>query len=192
MPKRTYNTASCRLPKLSSEFCARAIVNGSNLNATTSYQSVLYAFSLDQTNLGTGFFDSYCIEAVRFSIVPNMGVVGTTPGTQQGSIYCVIDYDDTSALPVDGTANAYTNVIRLMPGESLSRVFRPRILMPASVSLSGSPVYTGAVSAPPTWLEATNVAHLGVKLIVNSVSSTAPAQSWSVVTEYFVRFRYAV
>jgi hypothetical protein len=143
-------------------------------------------------HVGTGFWDQYRINSIRFTIASNNNAIGlvTNANIALVPLYCVIDYDDSSLLGSVAAAEAYSNCICLNPGESLERVFKPRMAVSA---------YNGAFGAfanvPDMWIDAasTSVQHYGIKTVVPpALLGQTQLQTWDVVVEYFVELRKAI
>jgi hypothetical protein len=143
-------------------------------------------------NVGSGFFDQYRILAIRFNLRAQQNAIGLTTNstTTVTPIYCVIDYDDASALGSVGAALAYSNCLVLSPGRSCSRTFKPNVAIAAyNGAFSG---YT--VSASP-WIDANSntVQHYGVKLYIPGVAAgQTQLQSWEVEIEYFIQLKKVI
>jgi hypothetical protein len=142
-----------------------------------------------QASSFSALFDQYRIDAVRFSIVPQNNAVGMLAPSNIAvvPIYCVIDYDDATALISAGDANKYDNTIILEPGESLARTFSPRM---AAAVYSGA--FTSFANIGPEWIDvgSSGVLHYGVKLWIPAVvAAQTTLQTWSVQVEYFLSFR---
>lgn len=189
MPKRTYTTMSCRLPKLSDHCVIRSVVNSTVTCTAASAATPSFFFSISQTYTGaTSVFDRYMIEAIRFSISPQQNALGQL-GAGLTDLYCVIDYDDASALTLSASQSA-ANVIKLAPGESLQRTFQPRVAI-AAYNAS----FSGFSNVASTWIDSasTTVQHYGVKLYIpptNKVGQT-DFQIWDIQAEYFVKYKNA-
>jgi len=191
-PIRTYHTASFPLPRVT-EMCvvkgtASAVVTATPTAAVTTQ----YAFQLSNCNVGTGFWDQYRIDAIRFTITPQNNAIGlvTNSTTTLVPMYCVIDYDDASSLASVAAAESYSNCIVLNPGESLERVFQPRVALAAYTGSFG-----GYANMAPTWIDAASntVQHYGIKLYVpGTAAAQTLLQSWDVTIEYFVSFRKSI
>jgi hypothetical protein len=158
----------------------------------TSAQAPTYFFALSNFNVGTGFWDQYRIEAVRFTIASSNNAIGllTNSTTTVTPLYCVIDYDDASALGSANAAAGYANCIVLNPGESLERTFKPRMALSA---YSGS--FGAFANVADTWIDAasTSVQHYGIKLYIPGVTAAqTQLQSWNITIEAFVRMRKAI
>jgi hypothetical protein len=192
-PKRTYTTASCRLPRITDECVIRSSGTPATITASGSFPAnATYNFSLSLAGVNSGFFDRYMIEAIRFTITPQNNAVGLLgPTVAYTDLYCVIDYDDSTALTTLASAQGYGNCVRLSPGESLERTFAPRIAISA---------YNGAFGAYANqraqWIDSvsTTVQHYGVKIFVpaTGIVGQTTLQSWDVNVEYFIRFKNVI
>jgi hypothetical protein len=155
----------------------------------TSAVNTTYIFSLANANLSSGQFDQYRIQAIRFSIVPQNNAIGlvTNSTTALTPLYCVIDYDDATALTSSAAAEEYNNCITLSPGESLSRTFQPRMAVGAYAG-----TFTGFANVAPQWIDAvsTGVQHYGIKTYIPGVTAAqTQLQTWQVIVEYAVELR---
>jgi hypothetical protein len=159
--------------------------------ASTAVSTVntTYIFSMGNANLSTGQFDQYRIQAIRFSIVPQNNAIGlvTNTTTTLVPLYCVIDYDDATALTTAAQAEAYNNCITLAPGESLVRTFQPRMAVGAYTG-----TFSGYANMAPQWIDAVSplVQHYGIKTFIpGAAASQTLLQTWQVIVEYAVELR---
>jgi hypothetical protein len=142
--------------------------------------------------VSTGFWDQYMIEAVRFTIQPQNNAIGlvTNSTTALELLYCVIDYDDSTALSTAANAMAYSNCVVLGPGESCERTFQPRMAVAAYAG-----AFTSYGNVAPQWIDSasTGVQHYGIKLYVpGATAAQTLLQSWNYTVEYFIRFRKSI
>jgi hypothetical protein len=189
---RTYRTVSCSIPPVTEECVVRGTQTYALAAQATAGQAPTYYASLSNFNIGTGFWDQYRIEALRFTIAPSNNAIGlvTNTTTSLVPLYCVIDYDDASALANAAAAEAYANCVTLNPGESVERVFQPRLAMAA---YTGS--FTGYVNMGPQWIDAASntVQHYGIKMYIpGATAAQTLLQSWNITVEAFVRMRKAI
>jgi len=189
----TYKTVSYPLPRITETCVVRALANGVLTAQATANTANSYSFALSSANVGSGFWDQYKIEAIRFVIQPQNNAIGlvTNSTTTLTPLYCVIDYDDVTNLTSAAQAQSYSNCISLGPGESLERTFQPRI----AVAAYGSGVFTSFANMAPEWIDAASsgVNHYGVKVFIPGVTAAQTMlQSWDVVIEYFIRFRKSI
>jgi hypothetical protein len=136
------------------------------------------------SNAATGNFDQYRLSAVRFTLAPQQNAVNLqiTSTTTLATVYCVIDYDDATALTTLAQAAGYNNCVTLAPGESVSRTFRPRM---AVAAYSGT--FASYASTEPMWIDSvsTGVQHYGIKLFIPGVTAAQTLlPSWLVTVEY--------
>lgn len=188
--RRTYETVSALLPTTTDQCTLRSTVSSTLTASGTSVPT--YNFTLANSGLGSGSFDQYRIEAIRFSILPQNNAVGlvTNAATTLQKVYCVIDYDDSTALASVGSALQYNNCITLSPGESLCRLFQPHMAIGA---YSGA--FTSFANVKPMWVDAasTGVQHYGIKLYIPGPLPSQPIlQTWDVNIEYWITFRNAI
>lgn len=187
-PARTYVTHSRNLPSIQDHCLVRYIVPSFITSTAASDVAQGINFSISQTYSGlTSVFDKYMIEAIRFTVVPQNNAMGLVAGLTD--LYCLIDYDDSNAPASLAAILPNNNLVRLAPGESLERVFAPRIAISA---------YNGAFSgfaqgAQQVWCDSasTTIQHYGVKLYVpaTGVVGQTVFQKWDITAEYFVRFK---
>jgi hypothetical protein len=192
MPLRTYHTRSCSIPAVTEECVVRGTYTAALVAQAVSAQNPTYYFALSNFNVGTGFWDQYRIDAIRFTIAPTNNAIGlvTNSSTTLTPLYCVIDYDDSTGLGSANAAAAYANCVVLNPGESLERVFRPRI---AVAAYNGT--FTGYANSESMWCDAASntVQHYGIKLYIPGVTAAqTQLQSWNVTIEAFIRMRKAI
>jgi hypothetical protein len=158
----------------------------------TSDLKTNFNFALSAANVTAGFFDQYRIEAIRFTVAPQNNAIGlvTNSTTTLSPFYCVIDYDDSTSLANVSAALAYSTCVVANPGESIERVFKPRI---AVAGYTGG--FTGFTNMADQWIDSasTTVLHYGVKTLVSGVAAAQTLlQSWDVTVEYFINFRKAI
>jgi len=183
--KHTYTTVSCRPPRVTDFTTIRC--QSDNLITATAGSAVTpsFNFSLALATIGSGFFDRYRIEAIRFSIVPRNNAVGLVSGLSD--LFFVIDYDDSNALTSTAQAMQNGTCIKLAPGESATRTFSPRV---AVATYNGS--FGGFANQKAQWLDAasTTIQHYGVKIYVpaTGVVGQTVFQQWDVNMEYFISF----
>jgi hypothetical protein len=189
---RTYRTISCPLPRVTEQTIVKGTATSGFIAQAVSAQNPTYNFTLSGFNVGSGFYDQYRIEAVRFTITPQNNAIGlfTNSTTSVVPLYCVIDYDDSSALTSVGQANSYTTCVVLNPGESMERVFKPRMALAA---YSGT--FVGFANVADQWLDAasTTVQHYGVKLYIpGATAAQTLLQGWDITVEGFISLRKSI
>lgn len=189
---RTYRTASCVLPKVTERCVVRAQETGTLTASAAGNVTAQYNWQVGNAHIGVGFWDQYKIDAVRITIAAQNNAIGlvTNTTTTLVPLYCVIDYDDSTALGSTGAAMAYSNCIALNPGESLERTFKPRMAVAAYAG-----AFTSYANLPDQWIDAAspNVQHYGVKVFIPAVTvAQTLLQSWDVTLEYFVSFRKSI
>jgi len=141
----------------------------------------------DQATTFASLFDQYRIDAVAFHIVPaNTAIQVSTASTPMTQLYCVLDFDDASALSSSSAARQYDNCIVLEPGESLRRQFAPRM---ATAAYNGA--FSGYSNQMPQWIDlgTADVLHYGVKIWVPALAANTLQQQWKVYTEYYLSFK---
>jgi hypothetical protein len=190
---RTYRTISTPLPRVSETCVVRAQASNTQSAQPTAYTAASYAFSLASVGLGTGFWDQYKLEAIRFTVAPQNNAIGlvTNSTTTLVPLYCVIDYDDSSNLTSAGQAQSYSNCVVVNPGESVERTFKPRM----AIGAFGGSTFTSYANVADLWIDAasTNVLHYGVKLFIpGTAAAQTLLQSWDITIEYFLQFRKSI
>lgn len=191
-PKRTYTTISRSLPPTTVQYTCRQMESSSFTATPTTAITNTYYFTqggLDGASNFSAMFDQYRLDAIRFSIIPQNNAINVQAAATVAlaPVYCVIDYDDASALGSIAAARQYDNCIQLEPGESLSRTFQPRLALAA---YSGSFASYGNMG--PTWIDlaSPNVQHYGIKVYVPGVDAAQTIlQVWDVQIEYWFSYR---
>lgn len=193
VPVRTYRTSSIPVPRTTQQVTFRQLVDFTDLVAqATSTTQAQYNFTLSTLDFSSNFvnlFDQWRIDAVKFSIVPTSNAIQvvTQSTTNMVQLYCVIDYDDSSALGTVAQARGYDNCIELQPGESLERTFQPRAALSAYSGSFGSFANIGG-----GWFDSgsTGVQHYGIKVIIpGATAAQTLLQTWRVFAEIYVSFR---
>jgi hypothetical protein len=189
--KHTYDTMSCRMPKITQACTLRVSTSSQLVSSGTAAVSQGYIFSLTNSGTGSAFFDRYKIEAIRFTLVPQNTATAVYNPTSQVNLvdaYCVVDYDDSTALSSVAAAQTFATCIKLSPGESCSRLFAPRI---AVAAYTGS--FTGFLNQGPQWIDSASpsVQHYGVKVFIpaTGVVTQTSVQTWAVNIEYYLAFK---
>jgi hypothetical protein len=135
-------------------------------------------------------FDQYRYEAVRVTINPLQNAVGLTDITANTMVelFCVIDYDDATALTSAANARSRENCCVLLPGKNLVRTFRPHVA-PEVYQTGG---FGGYANVPPLWLDTASpaVQHYGIKTWVPTAhAAQVLLQSWNVTIEHYITFK---
>lgn len=151
-----------------------------------------FYFALSFCNVGVGFWDQYRIKAIRYSIRPQNNAIGLVTNSTNSIVplYCVLDYDDATALSSVANAESYSTCIVLSAGESCERLFQPRMALAAYTG-----TFVGFANVADQWIDAnsTNVQHYGVKCYVpGGAAGQTALQSWDVIIEYFIQFRKSI
>jgi len=188
--RRTVTTMSTVFPRRTDSVMVHSSATAVFTATPVAVASTAYQFYLSASNATTGNFDQYRIRAVRFSVVPQNNAIGlvTNSTTSLVPLYCVIDYDDATALTTAAQAQGYNNVITLGPGESCSRTFVPRM----AIAASAGGVFTSYASTEPMWIDSvsTTVAHFGAKILApGTIAAQTLLQSWDVTIEYAIEMR---
>lgn len=187
-PSRDYSTASCRLPKISLSTTIHAMGSFTATPTAASDVAPYYNFRMTDANVGTGFYDQYMIEAIRFSIVPRQNsVVLTSFGLSD--LFCVIDYDDSTPLASANAAQAYATCVKLSPGESLERTFQPKM----AIAAYGGTLFTSYANVKPMWIDSVSntVPHYGIKCYIPATGVVGQTifQVWDITVEYYIKLR---
>jgi len=188
----TYHTMSCRIPAVTETCVVRGTQKGTWTVSASATQAPTFYFALTNFNVGTGFWDQYRLEAIRFTVSPSNNAIGlfTNSSTSVVPLTWVIDYDDANALASQAAGDAYSTCLTLNPGESAERTFRPRMAMAA---------YSGAFSSyanvEPQWIDSASdaVQHYGCKFwIPQATVSQTQLQSWNYTVEGFFTMRKSI
>jgi hypothetical protein len=183
-PKRTFETVSCPFPRANDLVRIHSTASTTITASATAVVVPVYNFTYGGSNAASGNFDQYRLMAIRFSITPQNNAIGlvTNSTTVLSSLYCVIDYDDSTALTTSAQAQGYNNCILLSPGESLMRTFKPHMALAAYAG-----AFTNYANFEPQWIDSvsTGVQHYGVKVLVTQgMAGQTLLQSWDVIVEY--------
>jgi len=171
----------------------RAVANGAiATQAAGVATSNSWNFTLAAANVGSGFWDQYRIQAVRFTIRPENNAIGlvTNSTTQIQPLYCVIDYDDSTNLASIAAAESYSTCIVLSAGESCERVIQPRIAVAAYNGAFG-----GFANLGNQWIDSASstVQHYGIKTYVpGGAAGQTQLATWDVIVEYYIQFRKSI
>jgi hypothetical protein len=188
-PPMDWQTVSCRLPRISSSTTIRSQSDDLITATAGSVVSRGFNFTLAGANIGSGFYDQYRIDAIRFNVVPRNNAVGVQIGLSD--LFLVIDYDDSTALTSTAQAQAFSTVMKLAPGESASRTFSPRI---AVAAYNGA--FSGFLNQGPQWIDAASntIQHYGIKIYVpaTGVVGQTVFQQWDINIEYFISFKHSI
>jgi hypothetical protein len=183
--KHTFTTMSCRMPRVTDCTTVRCQTDGVLTATAASAVTTTFNFTLSSANIGSGFYDRYKIDAIRFSIVPRNNAIGLVSGLSD--FYFAIDYDDSNSFVSSAQAIQNATCIVLAPGESATRTFAPRI---AVATYNGA--FAGYANQKSQWLDAasTTVQHYGVKIYVpaTGVVGQTVFQQWHYTVEYFISF----
>lgn len=187
------NTISCPIPRTSPTYTTRFIQEAQVLGSNLAPGAPTYYFSLSvlaDASTYEAAFDQWKYEAIRFTIRPWQNAIGLTDLTANSMVelYCVIDYDDATALTSAGQAQSKENCCVLQPGDSLQRTFSPHLA--SSVYQTGG--FGGYSNNPPEWIDTASpaVQHYGVKLwIPTAHAAQVLLQSWNVTIEHYISFR---
>lgn len=186
---RTYHTSSCTVPRVSDSTTVRAVSTTILVSQANAAQNPTFVFSLANSGLSTGTWDQYRIDAIRFTIASGNNAIGlyNTATTSAVPMACVIDYDDSTGLASLAVGQNYSNCIVLNPGESLERVFKPRMALAAYTG-----TFVGFANVSDQWIDSasTGVQHYGVKLYIpGTTAAQTVEQVWNVTVEYFISLR---
>ncbi len=196
IPKRrecSIETLSIRPPRTTQQCTFHHVTEATDLvcsnAAAVTAQYNFQLSSLDIASAVGAVWDQYRIEAIRFSILPDNNANPIEPhgNTTLVQLYCVIDYDDSSALGSANAAKRYDNCAVVEPAESLCRTFQPRV---ATATYSGA--FTSFANEGPLWIDmaSQSVQHYGVKVYIPACTAAQTnVQSWKVEIEYWVSYR---
>jgi hypothetical protein len=187
--KRTYETHSCALPKLTQMCTFRQIAEPNTIVASAS-SAVSGTLNFQLSNLdgasALAIWDQYRIECIRLTVIPANNAIGLQTATNiLVPLYVVIDYDDSTALGSQAQARKYDNCIILEPAESCCRVFKPRAAIAAYAG-----AFNNFINVPSPWIDtvSSGVQHYGIKYYV-PLSAGTVLQEWEIQAEYFISFR---
>lgn len=188
-PPQTFKTVSCRIPRISHSTTIRSQTDDLISPQIGSVTTRSYSFTLSQANIGSGFYDRYKIDAIRFNVIPRNNAIGLTAGL--ADLFFVIDYDDASLLTSTSQAMGYATCLKMAPGESASRTFAPNIAVAAYNGTFG-----GFANQKPQWLDANSntIQHYGVKLYIPATGLIGQTvfQQWDINIEYFISFTQSI
>jgi len=128
-------------------------------------------------------FDQYRIMQVEIWIKPQPGTFSNVTGT----MYTVIDYDDSVILTSELQANSYENVTVTTLSDGVYRRFRPHNA-PIGFDTSTIPVSRPAFNVPSEWINSSfaTIPHYGVKLLSSATGSVITFDS---TIRYWAQFR---
>jgi hypothetical protein len=189
--RRTYETHSTSLPKTTQSVIVRQLTESGITASGASAVTGQYNFTLAALDGATSLaiWDQYRILAIRFTMIPTQPFITLQPtaSVSTAPLYCVIDYDDSTALASQAAARKYDNCIIADPGESLCRVFKPRAAIAAYAG-----AFTNFANVPSPWIDTVSagVQHYGIKVYIPSVTAAQTVlQSWDIQVEHFIEFR---
>ncbi len=170
----------------------RGTQTGSWTVSASATQNPTFYFALTNFNIGTGFWDQYRFDAIRFTVSPANNAIGlfTNSTSSVVPLTWVIDYDDANGLGSLSAGQAYSTCLTLNPGESAERTFRPRM---AVAAYSGA--FTSYANVEPMWIDAASnaVQHYGCKFwIPQATAGQTQLQTWTYTVEAFVTMRKAI
>jgi hypothetical protein len=193
-PKRTYATVSCPRPRITQQVTFRQMSEFSPIVASSSARvDDTFYFQLngiDNVSYFTSLFDQYRIDCVILHIIPSQNAlqVPTQSTTEFVNLYCVIDYDDSTALSSTASYREYDNCVILAPGESCKRQFQPRV----ALSTYAAGAFGAYANLGGIWVDTASpsVQHYGIKVGVPPCdASQTLLQEWKLEVEYFISFR---
>jgi hypothetical protein len=194
MPRSVYETVSCKIPRSTSSYTCRQLqdtVFTAVAGATATLQLIFNLNVLDNGSVFQSLFDQWRIDAVKLRVVPQQPGLAffTNTTTSFVPLYCVIDYDDNTALGSAGNARAYDTCIELGADETCTRVFRPR---PQVQINNASGTAGGIASVSPDWIDCSTAAvnHYGVKFFVPAATAGQTSlPSWNIFWDVYISFR---
>lgn len=189
--KRDIETVSFIPPTPSSIFRSRQLVCPNDISLSTSTQALVYNFTLDTVPnyASLSIWDQYRIDCIRFTLIPQSNALQATAisGTVFPPVFVVIDYDDSTALSSQASAQNYDNCIELGWFQSMSRSFKPRAALAAYAG-----AFNNYANVPSPWLDTVShgVQHYGIKMWLNAgIAAQTTLPRFSVSIEYFLSFR---
>jgi len=131
----------------------------------------------------TGLFDQYLIRQVTVNFKPHVSGLTSASGVYLPALYTVIDYDDTTLIPIAGMLQ-YETLVETQPGFSFSRTLTPRW---ASAAYDGT-VFT-SYGNTTGWIDSAspNVQHYGLKYYADIATGMYTAYDYTVT--YVLQFR---
>jgi hypothetical protein len=194
MPRSVYETISCRIPKTTATYTCRQLQETTivaSASAVTTLNLIFNLNVLDNVTPFTALFDQWRIDAVKLRIVPQQPGLAffTNTTTTFTPLFCVIDYDDNTALSSAANARAYNTAIELGCDETCTRVFRPRAQMQVN---NASGTTGGIVSVAPDWVDCStaSVNHYGVKFFISQATAAQTTlASWNIFWDVYISFR---
>ena len=159
--------------------------------SSSAYATAAFTFSLSGLD-GAGtfqqMFEFYKMRAIRVSILPQNNAIGVLDPTvtKLVSLYCILDYNDSTPPSSSASMLEVDNCVVLAPGQSVQRTFRPHMASPVR-SAAG----TDYMSVEPQWLNtgSDDVLHYGLKLYAPQVLATQSImQTWTVDIEFWLEF----
>lgn len=169
---------------------------------TSGYYSVCFTHTLaDIANYSefTSLFDQYKIVGVKISIVPLCNSVNTGDASSAvdtaSLVYQCLDFDDGSPFSASLTGiqdiQQRANFRRTVGYKSISRYYKPRILMLGTVSAGGQ----NAINPKAQWTDCgnANVVHYGSKFIFQVYSNSVATVHipFDIQMQYYVLFKGA-
>lgn len=194
--KCTQMTTSCGIPRTTQMVTLHHVTEGANLlQSASTAVTAQYNFqlsSLDIASAVTGLWDQYRIDCIRWTLIPDNNAIPieNTSNTALSQVYCVIDYDDSTALATAQAAKKYDNLAIVEPAESICRQFQPRAALAAY-----SGVFTSFANVAGMWIDiaSPSVQHYGIKVYIPpGIVGQTFLQSWKVEIEYWVSYRSVV
>jgi len=131
-------------------------------------------------------FDQFRIRQIEVWFLPQPGAFSNVTGT----LYTVIDYDDSQTPTTEVQMNSYENVTVSGLAEGVYRRFRPHNTPIVFDSLS-TPVSRPAINVVSEWLNAAygNIPHYGFKALS---SITGSIVNYDIKIRYWMQFRNPV
>jgi len=156
---------------------------------SSSFSAATYSFQLNQITDATSLqtvFDQYRVLAMEIVLRPHATELIAATALPVGTVYTVIDYDDTSALLTGNLYTAYDNCIVTNTGTAQRRCFRPRV----ASALYGGTAFTSYGNIPAPWIDAASntVPHYGMKAGVDQGASTQ-LNTYSLYVTVEIEFR---
>jgi hypothetical protein len=155
--------------------------------AFTGTAASFSAAAVNQFSSFAAVFDQYKITEIELWIVPRHAVSPTTASTtNDGLLYSVVDYDDSTALTTAAAHEQYTNCVVSSSTSGHYRRFIPHVAM---ANYAGT--FTGYTNSGPVWIDCntTGTLQYGVKFGVSACDVAGNANAYDLIYRLHVEFR---
>jgi hypothetical protein len=147
---------------------------------------------LPQAGTMSALFDQYKIDEVEVIITPNSTVtdmhLSTAPNTINPQAFCVMDFDDSTALGSVSAAQQYDNVMTFNGTQGLHIRMIPAI----DPALWAGGAFSGYAVEGPQWIDcnSNSVPHYGLKFVIQGLTNASTALwTWDIQAWYIVSLR---